>query len=85
MPAEIGQLYGRAGAVELTKEFLSRPHRDGAARSRRQPVLVFTGPHGSGKTALLDKLEEWLQPLAPYAGSTAPRMISAPARGCCPR
>jgi hypothetical protein len=40
MPAEIGQPYGRAGAVELTKEFLSRPHRDGAAGSRRQPVLV---------------------------------------------
>jgi ATP/maltotriose-dependent transcriptional regulator MalT len=85
MPAEIGQLYGRAGAVELTKEFLSRPHRDGAARSRRQPVLVFTGPHGSGKTALLDKLEEWLQPLAPYAWidcatddlSSSPRVLSA--------
>ena len=85
MPAEIGQLYGRAGAVELTKEFLSRPHRDGAARSRRQPVLVFTGPHGSGKTALLDKLEEWLQPLAPYARidcatddlSSSPRVLSA--------
>ncbi len=85
MPAEIGQLYGRAGAVELTKEFLSRPHRDGAARSRRQPVLVFTGPHGSGKTALLDKLAEWLQPVAPYARidcaaddlSSSPRVLSA--------
>lgn len=84
MPAEIGQLYGRAGAVELTKEFLSRP-RDGTVRSRQQPVLVFTGPHGSGKTALLDKLEEWLQPVAPYARidcarddlSSSPRVLSA--------
>ena len=85
MPAEIGQLYGRAGAVELTKEFLSRPGTDGAARTRRQPIVVFTGPHGSGKTALLDKLEEWLQPLAPYARidcaaddlSSSPRVLSA--------
>src|SRR5580693_1064787 len=85
MPAEIGQLYGRAGAVELTKEFLSRPPADGTARSRRQPVLVFTGPHGSGKTALLDKLEEWLEPVAPYARidcatddlSSSPRVLSA--------
>ena len=85
MPAEIGQLYGRAGAVELTKEFLSRPRADGTARSRRQPVLVFTGPHGSGKTALLDKLDEWLQPVAPYARidcatddlSSSPRVLSA--------
>jgi hypothetical protein len=43
MPTEIGQLYGRAGAVELTKEFLSRPRRDGVTRSRQQPILVFTG------------------------------------------
>jgi hypothetical protein len=85
MPAEIGQLYGRAGAVELTKEFLTRPRVDGTARSRQQPVLVFTGPHGSGKTALLDKLEEWLEPVAPYARidcaaddlSSSPRVLSA--------
>jgi hypothetical protein len=85
MPAEIGQLYGRAGAVELTKEFLSRPQQDGAAHNRRQPVLVFTGPPGSGKTALLDKLAEWLQPVAPYARidcaaddlSSSPRVLSA--------
>ncbi len=46
---------------------------------------MFTGPHGSGKTALLDKLEEWLQPLAPYARidcaaddlSFSPRVLSA--------
>jgi hypothetical protein len=85
MPAEIGRLYGRTGAVELTKDFLGRPWRDGTTRSRQQPVLVFTGPRGSGKTALLDQLEEWLQPLAPYARidceaddlSSSPRILSA--------
>ena len=85
MPDEIGELYGRAGAVELTKEFLTRPQADGPARSRQQPVLVFTGPHGSGKTALLAKLEAWLEPLAPYARidcatddlRSSPRVLSA--------
>jgi energy-coupling factor transporter ATP-binding protein EcfA2 len=85
MPDEIGQLYGRAGAVELTKEFLTRPRVDGTFRSRQQPVLVFTGPHGSGKTALLGQLDQWLEPVAPYARidcatddlSSSPRVLSA--------
>ncbi len=38
MPAEIGQLYGRAGAVELTKEFLSGVHGMHSARRNVRPV-----------------------------------------------
>ena len=52
MPAEIGQLYGRAGAVELTKEFLSGPHRDGRGPpTAAARCLVYERPAPIGQAA----------------------------------
>jgi hypothetical protein len=60
------RLYGRDAAVELVREFLTRDERDGELYSRRCPVLVFTGPRGIGKTALLADLARQLDQQVPY-------------------
>lgn len=59
--ADVERLYGRADAVRLAADLLERD--DGDPR----PVLIFVGPGGSGKTALLDGLESQLDQYVPYA------------------
>lgn len=46
---------------------MARPEHDGMPTSRRVPVVVFTGPRGSGKTVLLDELESRLSQRVPHA------------------
>jgi hypothetical protein len=61
------RLYGRGTAIRLVREFLTRGERDGTPVSRQYPVLVFTGPRGSGKTALVTKLKQLLDRNVPCA------------------
>src|SRR5581483_141692 len=42
-PGEAVRLYGRNAALQLVREFLTREQGNGTLRSRRYPVLVFTG------------------------------------------
>jgi hypothetical protein len=58
MPGEVIRLYGRDAARSLVREFLLRDERDGRLRNRRNPVLLFTGPRGIGKSVLLDALQD---------------------------
>ena len=58
MPAEVMRLYGRDAAKRLVREFLLRDERDGRLRNRRNPVLLFTGLRGIGKSVLLDALQD---------------------------
>jgi ABC-type branched-subunit amino acid transport system substrate-binding protein len=60
-------LYGRQQAVGLVREFMKRPEHDGKPTSRRVPVILFTGPRGSGKTALLTELKNRLDENVPYS------------------
>lgn len=85
MPGGLPHLYGRDRAIELVREFLARPEHSGVPRSRRVPVLVFTGARGSGKTALLAELAHRLEQKVPFArvdcettdADTAGEMLSA--------
>src|SRR5216683_2386813 len=67
MASEVVRLYGRDAALGLVREFLIRDERHGVLRSRRYPVLVFTGTRGMGKTALLADLATRLDQQVPYA------------------
>ncbi|HEY2577087.1 MAG TPA: hypothetical protein VGI74_12335 [Streptosporangiaceae bacterium] len=49
------------------REFLTRDEWGGALHSRQYPVIVFTGPRGIGKTALLSELAWQLDQKVPYA------------------
>lgn len=77
------RLYGRADALALAADLLARDDAD------PRPVLVFTGPGGSGKTALLDGLESQLDQYVPYArvdcavagDGSVPKMLMALAFG----
>ncbi|MCX2731970.1 hypothetical protein OOZ19_17140 [Saccharopolyspora sp. NFXS83] len=51
----------------LVREFADRPRHGGRARSRPLPVLLFTGPRGSGKTAFLAALAHRLERHVPHA------------------
>jgi hypothetical protein len=57
MPGEVMRLYGRDTAKSLVREFLLRDERDGRRRDRGNPVLLFTGPRGIGKSVLLAALQ----------------------------
>ncbi|MFI9815978.1 hypothetical protein [Saccharothrix variisporea] len=67
MPDDASTLYGRDSAVALVREFATRPEPDGYPTTRRTPVLIFTGPKGCGKTALLDDLERRMRDHVPHA------------------
>lgn len=63
----MADLYGRDREIKLVQDFLDRLFAGDTPRSRQVPVLVFTGPRGSGKTALLTELARQLDQQAPYA------------------
>jgi hypothetical protein len=67
MSTDSAQLYGRDVAIRLVREFLARGERDGIPVSRQYPIVVFTGPRGSGKTALVTKLKQLLDRNVPCA------------------
>ncbi|MGW0893281.1 AAA family ATPase [Saccharopolyspora sp. NPDC002578] len=60
-------LFGRSRELLLVREFMRRPEHDGVPVSRPVPMLTFTGPPGSGKTALLDELAAGLEQNVPFA------------------
>ncbi|HEU5156359.1 MAG TPA: hypothetical protein VFU43_05130 [Streptosporangiaceae bacterium] len=57
------RLYGRDSAVKLVHDFMVRD----AGHDVTSPVVVFVGPRGSGKSALLTRLGEMLDQNVPYA------------------
>jgi hypothetical protein len=57
------RLYGRDSAVKLVHDFMIRD----AGGTTTSPVVIFVGPRGSGKTALLTRLGEMLDQNVPYA------------------
>lgn len=60
--------YGRDREIRLVQDFLDRVQGDDRVpRSRRVPVLVFSGPRGSGKSALLAELERQVDQQTPHA------------------
>jgi len=61
------QLFGQRDAVLLVREFMERPVAHGRPCGNRSPVVVFDGPHGAGKTALLDSLAGRLAKTVPFA------------------
>jgi hypothetical protein len=63
----MGEPYGRRHAVALVREFMTRPEPQGRPTTRRVPILVFTGPKGCGRTALLDALSAELKHRTPHA------------------
>jgi len=78
------QLFGRDPAVGLVLLLRDRPVCHGMPQSRDQPVLVYEGAHGSGKTVLIDHLAEILDQVVPFAQidfeanrqATAPEVLS---------
>lgn len=67
MSGEPFDLQGRDRAVALVREFATRPERRGLPSTRRAPIVIFTGPKGCGKTALLDALADGLRGRTPFA------------------
>ncbi|MCW3840459.1 hypothetical protein ONA70_10170, partial [Micromonospora yasonensis] len=67
MPNDPSDLRGRDRALAIVREFATRPELKGQPTTRRTPMLIFTGPKGCGKTALLDILQSELQGKVPYA------------------
>lgn len=53
--------------LALVREFMARPEAGGYPTTRRTPVLVVTGPKGSGKTALIKEVEKRLENNVPHA------------------
>lgn len=64
--AEMERLYGRDDALTLAAALLEHPARAERRSRGGTPVLIFTGPGGSGKTVLLDGLESRLDQCVPY-------------------
>ncbi|MEU5726244.1 hypothetical protein ABZ783_31100 [Micromonospora sp. NPDC047738] len=60
-------LRGRDRALAIVREFATRPELKGLPTTRRTPMLIFTGPKGCGKTALLGVLQSELKGKVPYA------------------
>jgi hypothetical protein len=60
------RLYGRDSAVKLVHDFMVRDDGE-TTNGATSPVVVFVGPRGSGKTALLARLGEMLDQNVPYA------------------
>lgn len=57
------QLYGLDLAIRWVRRLMELPGPPG----RQSPIVVFTGPHGTGKTALHKYVVERLQGKVPHA------------------
>ncbi len=79
MPEEPINLHGRDRAIALVREFTTRPEPNGYPTTRRAPILIFTGPKGCGKTALLDVLESRMRDKVPHARINCGELKSATA------
>jgi hypothetical protein len=65
---ELSRPYGRNPAiVSLVRDFVDRDRGTDGLHSRRTPVLLLTGPRGTGKTGLLAELAGLLDQNVPYA------------------
>jgi hypothetical protein len=64
--AEFSPVYRQDTAVRLVEEFMLREDLETEMRNRRTPVLLFTGPRGIGKSALLNQVRDALNGI-PYA------------------
>lgn len=67
MGKQLSDLPGRRRSVALVREFATRPEEGGKPSTKRSPIIVFIGPKGSGKTALLDAVRAGLEENVPYA------------------
>ncbi|REE97107.1 hypothetical protein [Thermomonospora umbrina] len=61
------ELFGRRAAIRMVRDFMERPIVDGVPTSRWQPVLLFVGPGGAGRSALLHDLDIKLDNNVPHA------------------
>ncbi|MDL4814390.1 hypothetical protein [Actinomadura opuntiae] len=61
------RLYGRDNGLPLAAELLKLRQGGPGAPGGESPLLIFVGPGGAGKTALLDAIEEGLQERVPHA------------------
>ncbi|MEV5748316.1 hypothetical protein AB0L00_10895 [Actinoallomurus sp. NPDC052308] len=66
-PGGRARIFGRDRAVLVVQEFMERPEQERKRVTRETPILLFEGPRGSGKTALLDCLGDFLEGNVPYA------------------
>jgi hypothetical protein len=55
------RVYGLKGVIRLVRQFMTREERGGALRSIDCPVLVVEGFRGTGKSAVLAKLDSLLE------------------------
>ncbi|MGB3443506.1 MAG: hypothetical protein WBA97_32620 [Actinophytocola sp.] len=60
MPLADDRVYGLKGIISLVRHFMARIERDGALYSDDLPVIVIEGFRGSGKSAVLSKLDGML-------------------------
>lgn len=71
--------------IDLVRSIMERPEVAGMPRSQGYPVLVLEGTRGSGKTALLDRLDTLLDQRVPHAridfeasrAASVPEVLSA--------
>jgi hypothetical protein len=60
-------LFGRDRYLALFRGLVLRTEEDRRLHSVPQPLLVLEGAHGSGKSALLKALADWVERAAPHA------------------
>lgn len=60
MPVGDDRVYGLKGVIDLVRHFMTRTERNGSLRSENFPVLVVEGFRGTGKSAVLSKLDNML-------------------------
>jgi hypothetical protein len=60
VPIADERVYGLKGAIGLVRDFMTRVERNGSLYSENLPVIVVEGFRGSGKSAVLSKLDRML-------------------------
>src|SRR5580698_8937992 len=67
VPGEFELPPSLVAATDLIFDFMRRPESAGALRNVRTPVLLFSGPRGTGKTQVLYKHRDRLAGTYPCA------------------